>query len=285
MLNMKKLLVVLSLCLGVSTFISVETVAQNVLDGVYVKEHYPTRKVVPYTHLREADVMWATRIWRKLDLREKINHPLYFPTEPIKNRRSLTQVIIEAVREGSLTAYDPLDDEFTMTLTKAEIERKLSFIDTLYIEDPEPPYELTMQVVEEEFDPANVKEIRLKEDWFFDRQKSILDVRIVGIQPVTDNIDRSTGEIRGKEPMFWVYFPEARNIFASAEVFNRQNDAERSTLEDIFWKRMFGSYIYKEKNVYDRLVSDYMLNGIDQLLEAEKIKEEIFILEHDLWEY
>ncbi len=282
---MKKLLVVLSLCMGVSTFISVETVAQNVLDGVYVKEHYPTRKVVPYTHLREADVMWSTRIWRKLDLREKINHPLYFPTEPIKNRRSLTQVIIEAVREGSLTAYDPLDDEFTMTLTKAEIERKLSFIDTLYIEDPEPPYELTMQVVEEDFDPANVKEIRLKEDWFFDRQKSILDVRIIGIQPVTDNIDRSTGEIRGKEPMFWVYFPEARNIFASAEVFNRQNDAERRTLEDIFWKRMFGSYIYKEKNVYDRLVSDYMLNGIDQLLEAEKIKEEIFILEHDLWEY
>ncbi len=97
------------------------SVAQNVLDGVYVKEHYPTRKVIPYTHLREADVMWATRIWRKLDLREKINHPLYYPTEPIKNRRSLTQVIIEAVREGSLTAYDPLDDEFTMTLTKAEL--------------------------------------------------------------------------------------------------------------------------------------------------------------------
>ncbi|MCB9185115.1 MAG: gliding motility protein GldN [Flavobacteriales bacterium] len=259
--------------------------AQNVLDGVYVKEHYPTRKVVPYTHLREADVMWATRIWRKLDLREKINHPLYYPTEPIKNRRSLTQVILEAVKEGSLTAYDPLDDEFTMTLTKAEIERKLNFIDTLYIEDPEPPYEMKMQVVDEPFNPANVKEFRLKEDWFFDRQKSVLEVRIIGIQPVADNIDRTTGEVRGKEPMFWVYFPEARNIFASAEVFNRQNDAERRTLEDIFWKRMFGSYIYKEKNVYDRLISDYMLNGIDQLLEAERIKEEIFILEHDLWEY
>ena len=265
--------------------ISFEGFSQNVLDGVYVKEHYPTRKVIPYTHLREADVMWSTRIWRKLDLREKINQPLYYPTESIKNRRSLTQVMIEAVREGSLTAYDPLDDEFTMTLTKAEIERKLMFIDTLYIESPDPPYELQMQVVEEPFNPSNVKEIRLKEDWFFDRQKSILDVRIIGIQPVADNIDRTTGEVRGKEPMFWVYFPEARNIFASAEVFNRQNDAERRTMEDIFWKRMFGSYIYKEKNVYDRLISDYMLNGIDQLLEAEKIKEQIFILEHDLWEY
>lgn len=279
---MKKLL---ALLLMMGCLAPMALTAQNVLDGVYVKEHYPTRKVIPYTHLREADVMWATRIWRKLDLREKINHPLYYPTEEIKNRRSLAQVILEAVKEGSLTAYDPLDDEFTMTLTKAEIERKLNFIDTLYIEDPNPPYEMKMQVVDEPFDPATVKEFRLKEDWFFDRQKSVMEVRIIGIQPVADNIDRTTGEVRGKEPMFWVYFPEARNIFASAEVFNRQNDAERRTLEDIFWKRMFGSYIYKEKNVYDRLVSDYMLNGIDQLLEAERIKEEIFILEHDLWEY
>jgi gliding motility associated protien GldN len=271
---MKKLLTILIIMIGVSAFVGQEAAAQNVLDGVYVKEHYPTRKVIPYTHLREADVMWATRIWRKLDLREKINHPLYFPTEEIKNRRSLAQVIIEAV-----------DDEFTMTLTKAEIERKLSFIDTQYIESPDPPYDLQMTVFEEAFQPSSVKEFRLKEDWFFDRQKSILDVRIIGIQPVTENVDRTTGEVRGTDPMFWVYFPEARNIFASAEVFNRQNDAERRTMEDIFWKRMFGSYIYKEKNVYDRQIADYMINGIDQLLEAEKIKEDIFILEHDLWEY
>lgn len=97
--------------------------AQNVLDGVYVKEHYPTRKVIPYTHLREADVMWSKRIWRKLDLREKINQPLYFPIDRIKDRRSLTQVIMEAVREGSLTAYSASDDEFTLTLTKAEIDK------------------------------------------------------------------------------------------------------------------------------------------------------------------
>ena len=282
---MKKFAVILIVAVGSILDPSSYLCAQNVLDGVYVKEHYPTRKVIPYTHLREADVMWATRIWRKLDLREKINHPLYYPTEAIKNRRSLTQVIVEAVREGSLTAYDPLGDEFRMTLTKAEIERKLSFVDTQYIESPDPPYDLQMTVIQEDFDPSTVKEFRLKEDWFFDRQKSIMDVRIIGIQPVQDNIDRTTGEFRGKEPMFWVYFPEARNIFASAEVFNRQNDAERRTLEDIFWKRMFGSFIYKEKNVYDRQISDYMLNGIDQLLEAEKIKEDIFILEHALWEY
>jgi gliding motility associated protien GldN len=282
---MKTVVIAFAVVLSSELFMSADSYGQNVLDGVYVKEHYPTRKVVPYTHLREADVMWATRIWRKLDLREKINHPFYYPTEAIKNRRSLAQVIVEAVQEGSLTAYDPLDDEFTITLTKAEIERKLSYVDTQYIESPDPPYDLVMTVIPEEFDPSTVKEFRVKEDWFFDRQRSVLDVRIIGIQPVAEKIDKTTGEVRGTEPMFWVYFPEARNIFASAEVFNRQNDAERKTMEDIFWKRMFGSYIYKEKNVYDRSISEYMLNGLDQLLEAERIKENIFILEHDLWEY
>ena len=279
---MKKVICIMAFML---TFMGINSVsAQNVLDGVYVKEHYPTRKVVPYTHLREADVMWSKRIWRKLDLREKINQPLYFPIDRIKDRRSLTQVIMEAVREGSLTAYSASDDEFTLTLTKAEIDKIGAKTDTMYVENPDPPYDLQMKIVVNEFDPGTVKEYRIKEDWFFDKQRSVQDVRIIGICPVADNIDPVTGEIRGSTPLFWIYFPEARNIFASAEVFNRSNDAERRTLEDVFWERMFGSYVYKEQNVYDRRIADYK-QGIHALLEAERVKDDLFVLEHDLWEY
>ena len=279
---MKKLIYIMALVL---TFTGINSVsAQNVLDGVYVKEHYPTRKVIPYTHLREADVMWSKRIWRKLDLREKINQPLYFPIDRIKDRRSLTQVIMEAVREGSLTAYSASDDEFTLTLTKAEIDKIGAKTDTMYVENPDPPYDLQMKIVVNEFDPGTVKEYRIKEDWFFDKQRSVQDVRIIGICPVADNIDPVTGEIRGSTPLFWIYVHEARNIFASAVVFNRSNDAERRTLEDVFWKRMFGSYVYKEQNVYDRRIADYK-QGIHALLEAERVKDDLFVLEHDLWEY
>jgi hypothetical protein len=84
--------------------------------------------------------------------------------------------------------------------------------------------------------------------------------------------------------MFWIYFPEARYVFANYDVFNRQNDAERRTFEDIFWKRMFNSYAYKKSNVYDR-ESKGFLKGIDVLLEADKIKNELFVMEHDLWSY
>ena len=40
--------------------------AQDVLDGIYVPEHARTRKVIAYTPLREADVMWTKRIWRNI---------------------------------------------------------------------------------------------------------------------------------------------------------------------------------------------------------------------------
>ena len=109
-----------------------------------------------------------------------------------------------------------------------------------------------------------------------------MDVRIIGICPVVD--DYLNGVFRGYKPLFWVYFPEARPIFAKAEVFNRHNSAKRLTYDDVFWKRMFNSYIYKEENVYDRVITDYA-TGLDALLESERIKTEIFNFEHDLWEY
>jgi hypothetical protein len=67
-------------------------------------------------------------------------------------------------------------------------------------------------------------------------------------------------------------------------VFNRSNDVERRTYEDIFWKRQFGSFITKESNVYNRSISMYK-KGLDALLEAEAIKTQITNMEHDLWSY
>lgn len=252
----------------------------NVLDGIYVKEHTPERKVVPYTYLREADVMWAKRIWRVIDMREKINHPLYFPREKVQGRESLMQVLYRGVLEdGTLTAYE--DEEFKVPRTKQEISAMLSKVDTLQIEDPDNPGTYVQKIVPQEFYAGSVKKFKIKEDWFFDKQKSVLEVRIVGIAAVQEV---PKGDVMFDKTLFWIYFPEARYVFANAEVYNRQNDAERRTFEDVFWKRTFGSYVYKEQNVYDRLINEYATN-MDALLESERIKDEIFTFEHDLWEY
>jgi gliding motility associated protien GldN len=267
-------------------FFSVTLIAQNkVLDKPWIKENTPTRRVVPYTHVREADVMWHRRIWRVIDLREKINHPLYYPIQPIQDRKSLFDVMKEGILEGTITAYSDADDEFTVQLTKAEAKAKMGrYKETKQYDDFGEEIIGAADSTYEEYGSIDVVEYRVKEDWFFDRERSIMDVRIIGMAPALNIIDQATGESKGKQVLFWVYFPEARYVFANYDVFNRQNDAEKRTYDDIFWKRMFNSYIYKRSNVYDRNNKDY-LKGLDLILDSDNIKDDMFNLEHDMWNF
>ncbi|GIV40762.1 MAG: gliding motility protein GldO [Vicingaceae bacterium] len=257
----------------------------NILDGVYVKEHTPTRKVISYPHLREADVMWAMRVWRVLDMKEKMNHPLYYPIEPINNRKSLFDVIKIGIEEGTITAYGnpAIDDEFKTPLTKAEAKALLAEYQKIFREDLNTG-ELFEDSTLVEVTSRDIKRYWIKEDWFFDKQRSVLDVRIIGIAPLREKLEDDGVTVRGYLPMFWIYFPEARYVFANYDVFNRFNDAERRTFEDIFWKRIFSSYIRKVSNVYERYFVSY-LTPWEQMLESEKVKEDIFVFEHDLWEF
>ena len=301
---MKKLL----LLLVTTTFCLVGVSAQNVLtpeemNSVYKKEKHHNKKVKQYTPLREADVMWSRKIWREIDLRQKINHPFYYPenngipgSAMTDDRKSLIDVIYSAVKEGSITAYGNAvyDDEFREEMSQEDIkkiggatEEMVTVTDFEALAEGVDIEDATRQELSKTYFNRNyIKKWRLKEEWFFDKQKSIMDVRIIGLAPLQEDRDEVNGKILGTfSPIFWVYFPEAREILINAEVFNLvKNNAERRTYDDIFWKRMFGSTIIKESSVSDRKINEYMI-GLDALLEAERVKTEIFNLEHDLWEY
>jgi gliding motility associated protien GldN len=280
----------------------------GVLDGVYVQEHIPTKKVVAYPYLREADITWSKRIWRTIDLREKINHPLYYPLKPLTDRRSLWNVIKYGIEtEGSLTPYEingtsgyDFDGQFLFPITPpngnifdtsylAVIKNLLYRVSQVQKIDAqgEPMYDLETgnEVFTESVDPITSKEIvkyYVKEDWFFDRQRSVMDVRIIGISPVVIEYD-GEGEVKGERQLFWLYFPECRYVFQNYFVYNRKNDAQRMSFDDLFWKRMFSSFIHKETNVYDREIADYERDGVKALINAKKIKLEMLNVEHDLW--
>jgi len=274
----------LFLMLGIPYYSNAQVMDSPPRDGVYDKIHTNERKPIPYSALREADVVWSNRIWRAIDLRQKLNQPFYFPENPHNGWRNFMTVVMDALKEGTITAYQiSPTDEFTVPLTYEEIISNLERSDTVQLTRPYPPYEPYDTVLSTKFNSQDVKMIRLKEDVYFDKQRSIMDVRIIGLCPVRDSYDEN-GVFRGKEPLFWIYYPEIRPVLAKAEVFNRFNDAERRTYEDIFWKRMFESYIIKEKNVYDRKIADYA-QGLDALLESERIQNELFLFEHDLWEF
>jgi len=269
----------------------------DVLDGVYIKEHVPARKPVPYHHLREADMMWGKKIWRMLDLREKINHPLYFPTRKMDDRYSLTELLLYGIENEGLVAYSDIDDEFTTPITIAEINTKLGAkVDSQYVDD-EVTGTQVLKVIPGERKPEEVTRYLMKEYWYFDKQRSMLEVRIIGIAPIRMFArEAAMNEMGGTKDegeevelemklVMWIYFPAARPLLANHEVFNPYNDAERRTFDDIFFKRRFSSFIFRETNVYNnRFVWQYK-NGLDALLESERIKDFMFKVEHDLWEY
>lgn len=261
----------------------------KVLDGVFIKETAPTRKVVPYTHVREADVTYYKRVWRWIDLKQKINHPLYYPTEPIKEigyeRLSLFDVLKRGVEEGTITAYDEdgKGGQFQVTLSKADALGKLS--EEIYTTDIDPETGLEFETsYAKNLTAADVDHYRLKEDWFFDRERSVMEVRIIGILPVISKLNVETG-IYDRKGLFWIYFPEARYVLANHEVYNSSNDGARITFEDYFRKRIFSGFIYKETNVYDNRILNEYTKAIDRLLEGQKIMEEIVNYEHDMWQF
>lgn len=292
---MKKLIFLI--VIGLSTSVSFAQQKQSdVLDGVYVKEHVPARKPVPYHHLREADMMWGKKIWRMLDLREKINHPLYFPTRKMDDRYSLTDLLLYGIENEGLVAYSDVDDEFTTPLTIAEINSKLGAkVDSQYVDD-EATGTQVLKVIPGERKPEEVTRYLMKEYWYFDKQRSMLEVRIIGMAPIRmfsrdaaigEETQKDAGEEKELEMkiVMWIYFPAARPLLADHEVFNPYNDSERRTFDDIFFKRRFSSFIYQETNVYNnRFVWQYK-SGLDAMLESERIKDFMFKLEHDLWEY
>lgn len=262
---------------NVLTEVSEPTDSEAPLDDVVKKEIMMERRVLPYQPIRESDIFWEKRVWRVIDIREKMNLPFAYPEEPF------FKILADAASKGEMPVYTTDDDKFTHRMSTDDVLAKLSETDTVVTFDPE-TYEEKIEIVRNDINFADVKRFRIKEVWFFDKETSTLQVRILGIAPMIDVID-SDGNFRYENPLFWVYYPQAREMFARHRVFTLGGNTNATiSWEDMFEMRHFASYIYKESNVYDRRIQDYA-TGVDLLMESEKIKSDIFNFEHDLWQY
>lgn len=247
---------------------------EKVIDGVYDESLIESTPPLAYDHIREADVYWEKRIWRVLDVREKMNKSFVYPENPF------ISIVLDAAQSGDITIY--MDEKFTTPFSKSEAKNIGVSVDTSEIFDPI-TFESKLVVTKNILNWEDVKRFRLKEVWFFDEETATMQVRIIGIAPLREVYD-DQGNFKYEQPMFWAYYPELRSTLANEESFNPLNDAGRMSWEDIMEMRYFASYIYKESNVYDRRLQDYA-SGVDMLLEATKIKDEIFNFEHDLWSF
>jgi gliding motility associated protien GldN len=253
------------------------------LDGYYKKANILSAKVTPYPNLRESDVAYAKRVWREIDTRDKMNQYLASP------KRRLIDVFMDAIAAGELTAYDatpdpkndPNGDEFSKPLTAAQARNKMADSSVVNTFDKNGD-KVGSKMVAGEFNADSIVKFRIKEDWIFDRQRSIFEPRIVGIAPM---VKIKVGGVEGDyQPAFWIYFPDARQVLATKEAVNRSSDATGLSFDDVFVKRIFASYIVKVSNDKDERIKDYA-QGIDKLYEAEKVKKQLMDWELNLWSY
>lgn len=255
---------------------SSEPLDEYYIDDIVHRTLMVENGVVPWEHIREADVAWTKKIWRVIDVREKMNLSFQYPGMP------LFQIMKEMVENGDAKAFKY--DTFKEEILPDELANIVSKQDTIVAFNDD-TYEEEVKIVTNDINFENINRYRVKEIWYFDEEASQLKVRILGIAPIIDEFDPETGVFKYTQPLFWIYYPEARETFAKFQVFNEFNNMAPMSWYDLFETRFFSSYIYKENNALDASLKNIYEDGIEVLLESEKIKAELFNFEHDLWEY
>jgi gliding motility associated protien GldN len=259
----------------------------QIVNGAFKRTDIIQKKPMPLPVPREADVFWSQKIWRIIDLREKINIPLFYPTVELEGRMNLISLLLNGIENGQITPYDAsLDDDFKVPMSFEQVKASFGAEATQEEKIDFDTGERTMVTVQGEIRPTDIKQYLIKEEWYFDKQNSTLNVRIIGICPIREFVRPGDAPDQvQREKLFWIYYPEARPLLATNLVLNPYNSAQQVSFDDLFIKRTFNSYIVEEENVYNNRGISAYLSGKNAMLESKRIEDKIFNYEQDLWEY
>lgn len=296
---MKKLFLLLAVLFTMPAFAQddvdsnavLEGESDGVVDGIVAKQHIKYKRPMQAAYVREANVLWSKTIWRIIDLREKQNLYLYYPINTksaIDERRSLLRTILDALSTGEVKAYSAnADNEFEEPLDIREAFSKFEQepTDSVTTVDPETGENVTKYVYDMSSLPLDyVKKFMVKEVWYFDNKYSQLRFKILGLCPIMVKPNED-GDRLDQKLLFWVYYPAVAPYLEQQEAYSFSNDAARSSLNDCLTRRQFGSYVYKESNVYNNRIITSYAKGMASNIEAQRIENSIFQKEHDMWSY
>jgi len=243
-------------------------------------------KPIPYGYVDDRDILWSKVVWEFIDLNQKINLPYYFPIDTLNvsaSRRSLWHTLYKAIKKNKIKTYD--DDLFSTPLTNEDIEKKLSMVRSTFSPDGE-EFKDSYRIYSQD-----IIGLMIKGMWYFDKRQGELKYRLLGLAPMGPDVNtlgKENIETEGfiKE-LFWVFFPSVRDILHNAKVFNPKNATQPISFDHLLNARRFSATIVREENIYgNRSIEDYVRgNSLFQLLEADKIKEDIRNREMDMWNY
>lgn len=263
--------------------IGVKTDAQIALDN---------DKPLEYGYADDRDILYYKIMWERIVLNERVNFPLYYPVDTNnigKSRRSLYDVLIKSIKQGDIEhVYD--DSYFNAERTLKDVEASLFLIDTLDLgyeqynagEQISPEY-----ITKTEVSAADVEEYHIKGMYYFDKRLGELKYRLLGIAPVVPDVNTLNSDDVDLVELFWIFFPDAREVLHNAKTFNNKNGANPMSFDHLLNSRRFSGSVYGEENVQgDRKVKEYIAeNALMQLMESDRIKEQVRDFEQDMWSY
>lgn len=247
----------------------------------YYKPAVRERQPVALTHLREADVAYSHRVVRCIDARQKMNKALEWPRQP------LSRVLFTALWEGSLTPYK--NDSLHCFYNTTDFHRRCGYeVQGSVSDDPDDPDNSRDTLYWAYLEHSSIRKYWVLEDWIFDAKHSVFKPRIIAIAPIF-RPQFANGITGPEQPLCWIPMDDKlRNMMARTEMFNRYNQAARMNYDDFFQMRMFDSYILFESNVFDQFIAHFEQFENDAegaLLEGERIRNDLFVFEHDLWQF
>ncbi len=249
------------------------------------------RSPLAYEHLRADDAVYRHRIWREIDTREKMNQTFTYAADADNGNQRFISILFQALQDSTkqITAFSNVDDRFTTPMTKAELLRAIVGEPVDVPQFDSVGNSLPSKKMFNDINLDSFYRFQVKEEVIFDKESSRLFWRILGIAPVK-NVVTPSGVDLGPAPLFWLYYPDLRPVFATYEVYNGKNFGGRMSWEELFESRMFSGRIIKSSmdNPKDMEIKNFpglKENSLHQLFEGESIKEKIFTYEQDQWSY
>lgn len=267
--------------------------------------------------IAESDQLYATRVWRRIDLREKQNKPFF------SENRQITKTIIDAVMNGTLYPYT--SDSLNTRMSKEQFIENLS----IPIDDAGPTEdEIAMGFGQETqdngwgdawgdsdsgegaegtetetstestaaassdapllFTARDVTVLELMEDVIFDKERGrqYYDIQAVTMILPPENFPE-TGLLR--QVATFKYKDLVRVFQENPETavwVNPYNNAKHLNLEHAFDLRLFNGRIVKYSNPDDEYIIDMVDGNRRQaLLKSLDYEYDMLEREHQLWEY
>jgi Gliding motility associated protein GldN len=261
----------------------------------------------------ESSIHYKARLWRRMDLNEKINQPFFSVNNEI------SKFILEWVKAGVLTPYT--NDSLITKLTADQFQENLKMeeqSEDAALSDAEkaagfgaegatpkatgtddgwgggtkPSAAPAKDAFEAKpadgavsyYFPKELSILEIREDAVIDRRRSRLyfDIQsitlIIPASKTKAGFDKAIASFRYKD-LYKLFRSNPNCIW-----YNSENEMQHKNMADAFDLRMFQARIIKKGNVENKFLTDLYGGEKEGLMMSQLLEYKLLEMEHDLWE-